>query len=733
MRFLRRPNPRDLGLTAHAPAILLGFTATAFQIYLLREFSAHFSGNELVYGIVLASWLFWGGLGSLAGPRFAGSKERIERLFYAVALLFPMGLVALRFSRFAMGTLPGELTGMAPALAAAAAIGFVSSFPLGVLFALIAGLPGADVPRVYAFESLGAVAAGLTVSLGLIPLVTNWQGAALAAGIAAAGAFLIFGRRKRPLAPLAVMALLAAFFAGDLSSQKIWWKPFELVGSRDTPYAKLQAVRTGDQLSLYASGIPVLTTPDPAAAETPVHFAMLQNPGARKVLLIGGGVGGGIGEVLKYPNVSADSVELDPGIIRMAEAMLPEKDRTALRDPRVNVHRGDGVGFLRGGKERYDVIILNLPEPATAQINRFYTKEFFVLARSRLASAGVFSFVVPSSEDSLGADLRRFLSSLYATLRSVFPEVRVVPGNANVFLASSAPLTLDPKILERRIEELGLPLLSINAGLLSARLNPLRMERLAESIGAGPVRLNRDLAPAAYYFYSVLWSSQFRGFESGMLRSFERIPVPALLGVPLFVYVFFLSLLALRKKRRAALPLVAAWTMGFTTIVAELAAFIAFQSFFGYVYGKLSLLLSAFMGGLFLGAWPRRPGKPGGTPSLLAPLAGFLIIVAAFRISLANRAPEALFYILLLALGVLGGRLFVASARAVPAGPRRTGLAYGADLLGSFLGALSASALLIPLAGILPLFDALFLMNAFCFIFIAAYPRPEVPGGHRGL
>ncbi len=60
MRFLRRPDPRDLGLTADAPAFLLGFTATAFQIYLLREFSVHFSGNELVYGIVLASWLFWG-------------------------------------------------------------------------------------------------------------------------------------------------------------------------------------------------------------------------------------------------------------------------------------------------------------------------------------------------------------------------------------------------------------------------------------------------------------------------------------------------------------------------------------------------------------------------------------------------------------------------------------------------------------------------------------------------
>ena len=730
MRILRRPHPRDLGLTPDAPAVLLGFTATASQIYLLREFSVHFSGNELVYGFVLASWLFWGGVGSLFGPRLAGSKGLIKRLFYAVILLFPAGLVALRFSRFALGILPGELTGMAPALIAAATVGLFIGFPLGALFALIAGLPEADVPRVYALESLGAVIAGLIVALGLIPLVSNWQGAAITAGAAAAGAFLYVWRRKSPLALAAILAVLGAFYAGDLPSQKTWWKPFELIASRDTPYGKLQAVRTGDQVSLYASGMPVFSAPDPAAAETPVHFAMLQNPGARKVLLIGGGIGGGLGEVLKYPNASADALELDPGIIRMAEAVLPESYRTALRDPRVDVHPGDGVRFLRDETRRYDVIILNLPEPATAQINRFYTKEFFALARSRLAPDGVFSFVVPSSEDSVGTDLRRFLSCLHATLANVFPEVRVVPGNTNVFLASSALLTLDPGILERRIEGLGLPLLSINAALLSERLNPLRTERLAEIIDKGPARLNLDLAPAAYYFHSVLWSSQFRGFEPGMLRFFGRIPAPALLGVPLLAYALILSGLALRRKRRAGPSLVPVWTMGFTTIVVELAAIIAFQSFFGFVYGKLSLLLSAFMGGLFLGAWPRRSRKPREAPGLLAPQAGFLLIVGAFRISLAHRAPEVLFYVLLIALGALGGRLFVVSARAFPPGQGRTGLAYGADLLGSFLGALSAAALLIPLAGILPLFDALILMNAVCLIFILVSLR-ERPSERR--
>jgi spermidine synthase len=221
-----------------------------------------------------------------------------------------------------------------------------------------------------------------------------------------------------------------------------------------------------------------------------------------------------------------------------------------------------------------------------------------------------------------------------------------------------------------------------------------------------------------------------------MLRLFARVPVLGLLGIPLLAYAFILFVLDLRARHRSTPSLAPVWTMGFTTIAVELAAIIAFQSFYGYVYGKLSLLLAAFMGGLFLGAWPRswkdrdwealprHPSGPSRMTGLLAPQAGFLLIVAAFRISLAERAPETLFYVLLLALGALGGRLFVVSARSVPPGPGRTGGTYGADLLGSFLGALLTTAILIPLAGILPLFDALFLMNAFCLLFIVI-SRPK--------
>jgi len=92
-----------------------------------------------------------------------------------------------------------------------------------------------------------------------------------------------------------------------------------------------------------------------------------------------------------------DYVELDPEIIRLSLQFLPEREKSALRNERVHIFYQDGRAFLKETRKRYDMIILNLPEPATAQINRFYTKEFFLEAREKLTEKGVLSFLVPSA------------------------------------------------------------------------------------------------------------------------------------------------------------------------------------------------------------------------------------------------------------------------------------------------------------------------------------------------
>ncbi len=717
---MRDADPRHLDLKPWAPPFLMGFLAAAFQVYLLREFGAEFYGNELIFGLFLGSWLLWGGLGSLVKPRMTpgAGEARLAALYGGVIVLFFAGLVALRFSHKLMGILPAELTGLIPALGFAMLFSLFLSFPLGHSFALNAGSHGGGVAAVYILESAGAAAAGLVVNFGLIPRLSNWQGAAIVGAAAAATVLITMKPGRWKALPAAAVVLAAALAGFDLPAQKAAWKPLRLVESRDTPYGKLQVIRNNEQLTFFDNGQAVFSHPDRGAAEESIHFALLQRDSPRNVLLVGGGASGGAAEALKYPGARVDCVELDPAVIRQAKSLLTGPDRAALDDPRVRIFYRDGRSFITGTADRYDAILLSLPEPATAQINRYYTREFFLQARRKLRPEGILGFVVPSAENYIGDALGQFLSSLASTLRGVFSNVAAVPGGNCVFLASDGPLSIDPDRLSASIDKLGLDLRFVSPGMLPARLDPGRVEYLARKISAPGARINRDLVPVSYYFHSVLWAGQFRGLESRALGAVARVGRGWVLDAPLVVFAAALLLLAIFRRRSPARFLVPVAVMGFTSIAVELAVFVAFQARFGFVYGKIPLLLALFMGGLALGSFAAKSRKrPGGLDLAIVQGSFVLALLLASKI-VSGAGGEPASTAVLFGFGVLGGYLFVAANRRLLPKIPHPGLGYGIDLLASFAGVILASALIIPLFGIPALLLRLTLLNALCFLYL---------------
>jgi spermidine synthase len=716
------PNARagSLDLRARLPAFLLGFLATSFQIFLLREFAVHFYGNELTFGLVLGAWLLWGGIGSLLGPRFRLQSNHLPLFYTATIGLYFSSLALLRFSHRLLGGLPGELTGLVPALLFSLVLALLVSFPLGVAFVVNASFLNGDASKVYQLESLGAAAAGLAVHLLLIPNFSNWAGAALVSVFAGLLIFLAMRPARAWGLLLATLAASVLFSAADFPSLRLAWQPFNLVEAKDTPYGKLQVLRTEDQYSLYSNGLPVFSYPNAEAAEESVHFAMLQRAGRKDILLIGGGVSGGCAECLKYPETRVDYVEIDPGIIRLAERYLPEPGLSALKDARVKIIFEDGRAFLERTKKVYDAIILSLPEPATAQINRFYTREFFGEVRKKLVPSGVFSFVVPSAENYISEDLERFLATLDTTLKGVFPEVLAVPGETNVFLASDTPLSIDPDRLVTTMERLGIRNRYVSRQMLPARLSPLRIDYLARKIQGRPGLVNRDLIPVSYYFHSVLWASQFRGVESAFLRFFARVPAFWVLDFPLVIATLGLAFMALKRRGSSARLLVPLALVGFSSILVEIAVLLVYQAFHGYVYGKISLLLSAFMAGLFAGStagrWKKRPGETD-LAATLAASAGLLLLG---QIMVERPGPEILPFLFLFAFGALGGFLFVNANRLYLEKVRHPGMGYGIDLLGSFLSVILASSIVIPLLGIPRLLGRLAVLNVLGCLFVLA-------------
>jgi spermidine synthase len=722
VQILPNSDSGNLVLRFSSPAFLLGFLATSFQVVLAREFSVHFYGNEMSFGFVLAAWLLWGGLGSILASRYGLSSRRLIRLYYIVLGISPFCFLALRFSRFLLGTLPGELTGVAPMLTFALVLAFFISFPLGTIFVLNVGIDNGNVARVYLWESVGAAAGGLLVTLFLVPFLSNWQAVALLGSLSAAFIFFSFGRNKEKPAAVLVLCLSLGLFFFDGPSQRIFWKPFRLVRSTDSLHGKLQVIRTGEQVTLYNNGLQAYSYPDPAAAEEAVHFACLQNPDAGKVLLIGGGVGGSLQEILKYPRTAVDYVELDPEIIRLSQEFLPRAGQAALTDVRVHIFFKDGRQFLERARQKYDLVILNLPEPATAQINRFYTQEFFRTVKKKLEPKGIFSFRVPSAENYVSPALREFLSTLAVTLKSVFAETAVVPGDTNIFLASDSPLTLEVPDLARRIESLHLRTRFVTPEMLPARLNPMRVTRLKENIESGPGRINSDLSPICYFFNSILWSTQFKSLESRLLAFLAGIRLFWLLDVPLLLFVLALILFRMRDKV-SSFFLVPLAVLGLTTIASEIMIIVWFQSLYGYVYHRIALLLTSFMAGLALGAWRGSKRKAARYAQVIFIQFCVLLFVLALRLSLAMAPPEIFFFAGLLLLGFLGGDLFIVSNRLFVKNKAQTGLGYGWDLLGSFFGAVCLSSILIPLAGLPVLFQYLFLANSFCLLFLVLKPK----------
>jgi len=704
-------------LTNFLPPFLLGFLALSFQIFLLREFSVHFYGNEITFGFILAAWLLWGGVGSISASKLKFHLSRFPQTYYAVILFLPLCLIGLRFSRFIYKILPGEITGILPMLISSLVLSFLISFPLGILFVFNAFFLKGDIFKVYLLESLGASTAGLAVYFFLIPAFSNWLGVSIVGVSVSLLVFFSFGEKKQIYLLSIILIFLTAFALFDFPSQKIYWKPLFLVRSQDSIYGKLQVIQTEEQISLYNNSFLDYSFPNLAASEESVHFTLLQNPEAKNVLLIGGGAGGSLRQILKYPQAEVDYVELDPEIIRLSLEFLPESEQRILKDKRVHIFYQDGRAFLNKSQNKYDMIILNLPEPATAQINRFYTREFFLEAREKLSEQGIFSFRIPSAENYISFELQNFLASLYYTLKEVFPVVEIVPGSTNIFLASSLPLTIEFEKLSKKINALNLQNTYVSPNLLISRLNPQRIKLIKEKIYAGKKTINLDFSPIAYFYNSVLWSTQFKGLERKIFTFFSKLHSFWLLDLPLILFLSLLLFLWLRQKK-STFFLVPLAVMGFTTIVVEIIMIIAFQTLYGYVYRRIALLLTSFMIGLFLGALRGKKRKRIGLVHLLFIQFGFLLLLLLLHIFLEKNPPELFFLTFLLILGFLGGDMFIVSNHLFLKERKNYGLGYGLDLLGSFFGALVVSSLLIPLVGLPLLLRYLLLLNSFCFIFL---------------
>ncbi|HEX6735570.1 MAG TPA: polyamine aminopropyltransferase [Azonexus sp.] len=259
------------------------------------------------------------------------------------------------------------------------------------------------VSQVLTFDYLGALAVSILFPLLLAPHLGMVRTALLFGLLNVAVALWALhlfrdqlpARRWLAAQCWAVLAVLLAGFAGAgqlTTAAEASVYADEIVYAESSPYQRIVVTRWRDDLRLHLNGNLQFSSHDEYRYhEALVHPGLAGLPGARRVLVLGGGDGLAVREILKYPQVEAVTlVDLDPAMTRLFSTAPPllALNGGALNSPKVTVVNADALTWLEDNRDFYDFIVVDFPDPANFSLGKLYTAAFYRLLEKRLAQRG---------------------------------------------------------------------------------------------------------------------------------------------------------------------------------------------------------------------------------------------------------------------------------------------------------------------------------------------------------
>jgi spermidine synthase len=259
------------------------------------------------------------------------------------------------------------------------------------------------ISKVFTFDYIGALLASLLFPLVLVPYAGLVRSGFLfgilngAVGLLALSALKDEVPRARSLrlSGFAVLALLTVGFAS--SDRIVSWSEAAAYGenvifAKSTPYQRITITRRADDLRLYLNGNLQFSSRDEYRYhESLVHPGLARLPHARRVLVLGGGDGLALREVLRYPQIeSITLVDLDPEMTRLfsAQEILKQLNGAAFSSAKVHVINSDAFTWLKDNNDIFDFIVADFPDPSNFSIGKLYTTAFYQRARTALSQDG---------------------------------------------------------------------------------------------------------------------------------------------------------------------------------------------------------------------------------------------------------------------------------------------------------------------------------------------------------
>ncbi|HLP61870.1 MAG TPA: hypothetical protein VK186_23715, partial [Candidatus Deferrimicrobium sp.] len=435
--------PKWKSLTA--AYFFLGAFALVSQTMILREFFVVVYGNEFIFGVLLANWLIGIFIGAISGSAAADHAKNNLKIFslsiLLLAIIFPLSITAIRFLYTISGTPIGTYVSFANVAIYSALFIIPVSFFIGFAFPVAARIqtginagPSTQnrvqkISTIYIVEALGSLLSGVIYTFFLVGRFNPYFIAGLitfplliACGIAI---------KKTPFKTIrfitVILLIVNALLLIPFANRKIEnftvverWRSFSQLRldiSLDSKYQNIAVSQLANQYNLYLNTMLAAVFPNEEdnmilAAHLAAQHPPLPAHQKMRVLVIGDAVSGLATYLLRFDVEKLISVEIDSKVVETILNLLPTTEKQIIqeyqRDGRFEIKIMDGRKYIKdliedkepGVKSPYfDIVYINVPEPSTLLLNRFYTVEFFADLAKILRKDGVAALKVTASED----------------------------------------------------------------------------------------------------------------------------------------------------------------------------------------------------------------------------------------------------------------------------------------------------------------------------------------------
>jgi spermidine synthase len=552
--------------------------------------------------------------------------------------------------------------------------GFILPYALRVLNAGHYPFESGDL---YLTDSIGDITGGALFSFILVYWLKPFPTIALTSALLILIALFLMFKYRRHILLLAALFSTALFCYFSLNStferHTLADQFGDIVRYVESPYGRIVISREGAQHTFWESGAPLYSDSNVINSEEKVHYPLCQLDRLKHVLLVSGGLGETLAEVSKYDPAHVGYVELDPHLTDAALSLGVIK-----KAPFLEILNTDGRRYMKMTTRRYDAIIIDLPDPDTFQLNRFFTSEFFSVAKRILRKGGVLSVGIGYSQNYISEIRKKKLSTLYNTARLHFQNVLVLPGEEAYFLCRDGKLWSD---IPARLKMKSIKTSYIE-GFFYGNVTGERIRQMRESMDKEEY-INTDFEPRLMNIVFQEWFAKYGTSPKYFLMVLLALTVSYLVFMKREEYVLF--------------------STGLVTMGVEMLIVFTFQIIYGYIYLKIGAIVTAFLLGLLPGAimgnvWVRRDGLKLLTSEML--LIFLLLLFFVWIAYLRNDLHPFFFLAYCFVFSFLCGYQFPVAARIIGEKSSPAAGCLAADLYGAAVGTLVTGSLLIPLWGI---------------------------------